>query len=71
MEKQNRLEYLRDTGAQSDKKFSITCSNCKNKGHNKLTCMEKCSKCNVPHYSLHLVSVGGKRVPPCNMENSE
>ncbi len=71
MEKQNRLEYLRDIGAQADKKFAITCSNCKGKGHNKLTCTEKCSKCNAPQYCLHLVSVGGKKVPSCDIENSE
>ena len=38
MEKQNRLEHLRDLGAQTSKCFEMTCSKCKGKGHNKLTC---------------------------------
>lgn len=38
MEKQNRLEYLRDSGAQSKRCFDITCSKCGHKGHNRKTC---------------------------------
>ena len=40
MEKQNRLEYLRDSGAQPKKCFEVTCSRCNKKGHNKRTCSE-------------------------------
>lgn len=38
VEKQNRLEYLSDLGAKRQKRFEITCSKCKQKGHNRLTC---------------------------------
>ncbi len=38
VEKQNRLEYLGDLGAKRQKVFEITCSKCKQKGHNRLTC---------------------------------
>ena len=38
MEKQNRLEYLRDLNAQPPKHHEVTCSICGTEGHNKLTC---------------------------------
>ena len=37
MEKQNRLEYLRDLTAQPPKHHEVTCSTCGSKGHNKLS----------------------------------
>lgn len=37
MEKQNRLEYLRDQGSCPKKAFRVQCSICKVAGHNKLT----------------------------------
>ena len=38
LEKQNRLEYLKDGGAQAPKHHEVTCSCCGDKGHNRLTC---------------------------------
>ena len=41
MEKQNRLEYLRDAGTTTVKCFNITCSVCHQVGHNARTCKER------------------------------
>lgn len=38
MEKQNCLEYLRASGAQTKRCFDVTCSKCGCKGHNRKTC---------------------------------
>ena len=38
MEKQNRLEYLRDQGVQPAKCFEVVCSKCGHTGHNQRTC---------------------------------
>ena len=38
MEKQNRLEYLRDIGTTSKKCFEMSCSQCHETGHNSHTC---------------------------------
>ena len=50
MEKQNRLEYLRDTGASRSKHHQIT----QIFGHNRLTCPNECSKCGHIPYCSHL-----------------
>ncbi len=41
MQKQNRLEYLRDVGTASVKCFDITCSVCHQVGHNARTCPDR------------------------------
>ena len=38
VEKQNCVEYLRDSGVQTKKCFEVTCGNFKEKGHNKGSC---------------------------------
>lgn len=40
MEKQNRLEHLRDSGTHPNKAFCVKCTACKTIGHNRLTCPE-------------------------------
>ena len=72
MEKQNRLEYLRDVGAQTDKKFNVTGSNCGGIAHNRLTRVHGKVfplQQNTILFTSH--SCMGKKVPSCNMESSE
>ena len=38
LEKHNRLDFLKDSGAQPSKHHKISCSSCGNDGHNRLTC---------------------------------
>ena len=38
LQKQNRLEYLEHSGAKRIKKFTVACSECNAKGHNKTSC---------------------------------
>ena len=54
IEKQNRLEHLSDLGAKRQKRFKVTCSNCNQTGHNKLTCSEACQACGSKPYNKHL-----------------
>lgn len=70
IEKQNRLEHLSDLGAKRKKTFDITCSNCGNCGHNRLTCSEPCSSCGHESYHQHLIQLPSKvKVPTCQKEN--
>ncbi len=70
LEKQNRIELLADNGAKQEKHHDIGCSNCKQKGHNKLTCTEQCTTCNSEIFCAHLVELpNGSRVPQCEREN--
>ena len=68
IEKQNRLEHLRDMGIKRTKVFE-ECSNC-NIGHNRLTCLASCRNCGVTPYCKHLVIIeSGRKVPSCEKEN--
>lgn len=69
MQKRNRLEHLHDSGVQVPKVFDITCSNCKEKGHNRLTCSKPCQNCRSVPYCAHLIIVGGHKIPSCEKEN--
>ena len=46
MQKQNRLEYLRDNDAQLPKQHEVCCSYCGSTGHNKVSCTQPCKFCN-------------------------
>ncbi len=71
IQKQNRLEHLQDSGARQGKHHEIACSNCKEIGHNKLTCNQKCGQCGYELFSAHLVELpNGSRVPQCQQENT-
>ena len=69
MQKQNRLEYLTDAGVCKKMVLDIKCSNCKEKGHNKCTCLEKCAKCGHQPYKTHLIKIQGRSVAECEQEN--
>ena len=69
MEKQNRLEHMRDIGIVPQKKFEMTCKNCSMKGHNRLTCTEACGQCGAKPYFSHLAMRDGKKLPVCDQEN--
>ena len=69
LEKQNRIEYLRDRDAKKPKCFETKCSNCHQPGHKRLTCLEPCSQCSYTPYRAHLIDVDGLHLPACNQEN--
>lgn len=65
IQKQNRLEHLRDSGTSTKKCFKIRCSNCNEAGHNISTCSNPCSKCNFAPCKAHLIVVDGHKVQNC------
>ncbi len=68
--KHNRLEYLHDHNAQLPKHHEVKCSNCKQTGHNKLSCSNPCKCCQYVPFCGHLVELSnGSRVPQCEQEN--
>ena len=69
MQKQNRLEHLRDNNMQTEKCFSITCSNCRGTGHNRLSCCKPCVTCGYTPFRAHLIEIGQKKAPSCAQEN--
>lgn len=71
MQKQNRLEYLRDNDAQLPKQHEVCCSNCGSTGHNKVSCTQPCKFCNHAPFRAHLIELDGHRVPRCCQENTE
>ena len=67
LQKQNRLEHLESMGAKRPKKHNITCSNCKENGHNRLTCKAPCLHCKKNPFCGHLVESEGKKIPKCQL----
>ena len=67
LQKQNHLEHLEHTGRKQAKKFSVTCGNCGEQGHNKSTCTKPCKKCGHAPYCEHLVKedTGSARILQC------
>ena len=65
MEKQNRLEHLRDSDSQTSKMFAISCSNCGNDGHNKLTCSHPCKTCKYPMFEDHPINIDARKISQC------
>ena len=70
LQKQNRLEYLENLGAQPERpnKHTITCSNCKQKGHNKWTCKAPCRYCGISTFQSHLIVQGKSKILQCIVE---
>ena len=70
MQKLNRIEHLRDSNACLPKHHDITCSNCKQKGHNMLSCANACHVCSSNPFRAHLVQQpNGRYTPKCSQEN--
>ena len=67
LQKQNRLEHLESIGAKRSKLYKVQCSNCKEHGHNKLTCKAPCSRCKTLPFCGHLIDSNGKRTPKCQL----
>ena len=65
LQKQNQLEHLESIGAKRTKLYQVKCSNCKEHGHNRLTCKAPCSQCNTAPFCGHLVNSNGKKIPKC------
>ena len=65
IQKQNRLEHLRDNGASTTKCFEIQCSNCTEAGHNIATCSKPCSNCNFAPCKAHLIERDGHKLRNC------
>ena len=70
MEKQNRIDELRESQAKRPKHHDIKCYNCSDEGHNKLTCSKPCKVCGAEQFKGHLVTVNGRYVPVCEQENA-
>ena len=64
IEKRNRIEYFMDNGTKRSKKHDVSCSNCDESGHNRLTCNNPCKLCGEP-YAPHLTILehSGAKVP--------
>ena len=70
IQKQNRIEHLKDMGAQPGKHHSISCNNCSDIGHNMHSCVKPCLICGHTPLHSHLVtSENGKNISLCIQEN--
>lgn len=68
LEKENRMEYLRDAEALMPKHHEVSCSNCKAKGHNMFTCVKPCTHCGSTPFRAHLIELGRRKVPSCTQD---
>ena len=70
IQKQNRIEHLKDMGAQPGKHHSISCNNCSEIGHNMCSCVKPCKICGHTPFRSHLVtSENGKNISLRMQEN--
>lgn len=69
IEKQNRIEHLNDTGKKRAKLFEVTCLNCVEHGHNRLTCANPCQHCGEPYCTHLIMAADGQKHPVCQQEN--
>ena len=66
--KKHRMQLLEAAGAERVKE-SYNCGNCLTSGHTIKTCTAKCSKCDATTFCAHLVKIGGKWKPRCDLTN--
>jgi len=59
VQKQNRIEYLRDRDANLPKHHEIKCMNCCAAGHNKTSCTSECKYCKFSPFKDHLSTING------------
>lgn len=57
MEKQNRIDYLRQAQSGQKPNHGVKCGNCSQEGHNKLTCGNPCKHCGSENFKKHQVIV--------------
>lgn len=57
IQKQNRIEYLRDTDENLPKHHEIKCTNCSAAGHNKTSCTSECKYCKFSPFKDHLSTI--------------
>ena len=70
IQKQNRLEHLKDMGAYPAKHHEVSCTNCSEKGHNRQSCDKPCEVCGHIPFCSHLVTLeNGCKRPLCVQEN--
>ena len=70
IQKQNRIEHLKDMGAQPGRHHSVSCNNCSEIGHNMHFCVKPCKVCGHTPFRSHLVtSENGKNISLCMQEN--
>ena len=70
IQKQNRIEHLKDMGAQPGKHHSVSCNNCSEIGHNMRSCIKPCKVCGHTPFHSHLVTLeNGKNISLCMQEN--
>jgi len=71
MQKHNWLKFLTDKNVKLKKHHDIVCSNCKQSGHNKLTCTKPCTLFSASVFCAHLVELpNGSRAPQCQQEDT-
>lgn len=66
--KKHRIQLLEAAGLERVKE-SYHCGHCSTSGHTIKTCTAKCSKCDAPTFCAHLVKIGGKWMPRCDLIN--
>ena len=64
---QQGIEKYNDVMGSDREKRQV---NCRNSGHNKLTCKNGCSTFHVNPYCEHLINIIGSKVPICQQENA-
>lgn len=65
LQKRNHIKHLENHGAKRAKRHEVSCSNCHQKGHNKLTCSSPCVSCGVTSFCSHLVVNSRSHIPAC------
>ena len=69
MQKQNRIEYLRDSDAKCSKHHEIKCTNCGTSGHNERSCVSECKHYEFVPFKNYLIIIDGRKYPHCEKEN--
>ena len=70
MQKQNRIEYLRDSDAKRSKHHEIKCTNCGTSGHNERSCVSECKHYEFVPFKNYLIILDGRKYPHCEKETA-
>lgn len=66
--KKHRIQLLEAAGLERVKE-SYNCGHRSTSGHTIKTCTAKCNKCDAPTFCAHLVKIGDKWKPRCDLIN--